>query len=158
MIELTHDSIDFHALTDAVQSPACGAVVLFLGTVREMTNGAQTLRLTYEAYPAMAEAKMLELETEARKRWPLHEVRMIHRLGTLELGEVSIAIAVSSPHRADAFDAGRWLIDRFKEVVPIWKQEHWADGSTEWVHPGVGDSADHANESGPPLRRERDRK
>jgi molybdopterin synthase catalytic subunit len=140
MIELTHDPIDFHTLTDAVQSPACGAVVLFLGTVREMTNGAQTLRLKYEAYPAMAEAKMLELEVEARKRWPLHEVRMVHRLGTLELGEVSIAIAVSSPHRADAFDAGRWLIDRFKEVVPIWKQEHWADGSTEWVHPGVDET------------------
>jgi len=148
MIELTHDSIDFNALTESVRSPACGAVVLFLGTVREMTNNTRTLRLGYEAYPAMAEAKMQELEADARKRWPLHEVRMVHRLGTLELGEVSIAIAVSSPHRADAFDAGRWLIDRFKEVVPIWKQEHWADGSTEWVHPGVSETNASPSPSG----------
>jgi molybdopterin synthase catalytic subunit len=155
MIELTHDPIDFAAVTESVRSPACGAVVLFLGTVRDMTNGARTLRLAYESYPAMAEAKMRELEAEARKLWPLHEVRIVHRLGTLELGEVSVAIAVSSPHRADAFDAGRWLIDRFKEVVPIWKQEHWADGTTEWVHPGVSDLRSATEESSPPLPRER---
>lgn len=137
MISLTHDPIDVSRLTESVRSPACGAVVLFLGTVREMTGGRRTLRLGYEAYPEMAEATMMELETEARTRWPLHEVQMAHRLGVLELGDISVAVAVSSPHRADAFDAGRWLIDRLKEVVPIWKQEHWADGTSEWVHPGV---------------------
>ena len=138
MIQLTPEPIDIAAMTEAARSPACGAVVLFLGTVREMTDGKRTLRLGYDAYPAMAEAKLAELEAEARARWPLHEVRLAHRLGLLELGDVSVAVAVSSPHRADAFDAGRWLIDRLKEVVPIWKQEHWADGTTEWVHPGVG--------------------
>ena len=137
MTELTRESIDFAALTEAVRSPACGAVVLVLGTVREMTGDRRTLRLEYDAYPAMAEAKMRDLEAEARRRWPLGEVRIVHRLGTLELGEVSVAVAVSSPHRAAAFDAGRWLIDTLKDVVPVWKKEHWADGTTEWVHPGV---------------------
>lgn len=137
MIELTTAPINYAALTEAVRSPACGAVVLFLGTVREMTGDKRTLRLGYEAYADMAEATMKELAVEARRRWPLHDVRIAHRLGLLELGDVSVAVAVGSPHRADAFDAGRWLIDRLKEVVPIWKQEHWADGTTEWVHPGV---------------------
>ena len=137
MISLTRDPIDVSQLTESVRSPACGAVVLFLGSVREMTGDRRTLRLGYEAYPEMAEATMMDLETQARTRWPLHEVQIAHRLGVLELGDISVAVAVSSPHRADAFDACRWLIDRLKEVVPIWKQEHWADGTTEWVHPGV---------------------
>ncbi|HUT12894.1 MAG TPA: molybdenum cofactor biosynthesis protein MoaE, partial [Thermoguttaceae bacterium] len=75
------------------------------------------------------------LETEARRRWPLVEAAIVHRLGHLPLGEISVAIAVSSPHRHAAFEAGRWLIDRIKEVVPIWKKENYADGSDEWVHP-----------------------
>lgn len=137
MIELTREPIDLSAVTEAVRSPECGAVVLFLGTVREMTGDKRTLRLGYDAYPAMAQAKMAELEVEARRRWPVREIRLVHRLGVLELGEVSVAVAVGSPHRADAFEAARWLIDRLKEVVPIWKQEHWADGTTEWVHPGL---------------------
>lgn len=140
MIRLTRETIDYAALTEAVRSPACGAVILFLGTVREMTGDLRTLRLGYDAYTEMAEAKLAELEAEARARWPLHEVRIEHRLGVLELGEISVAVAVSSAHRAVAFEAGRWLIDRLKEVVPIWKQEHWADGSTAWVHPGVSDN------------------
>jgi molybdopterin synthase catalytic subunit len=85
----------------------------------------------------MAEKKLAELEAEARRRWPLVGCLIVHRLGHLELGEASIAIAVSSPHRADAFAAGQWLIDTIKEVVPIWKRENWADGSSEWVHPGL---------------------
>ena len=141
MIELTRDPIDIAAVTDAVRGPESGAVVLFLGTVREMTGDKRTLRLGYDAYMAMAEAKMAELAAEARRRWPLSEVRLVHRLGLLELGEVSVAVAVSSPHRADAFEAARWLIDTLKDVVPIWKQEHWADGATEWVHPGTTNPA-----------------
>ena len=137
MIELTRDPIDIAAITESVRGPGSGAVVLFLGTVREMTGELRTLRLGYEAYPAMAEAKMAELEAESRSRWPLSEVRLVHRLGVLELGEVSVAVAVSSPHRAAAFEAARWLIDTLKDIVPIWKQEHWADGTTEWVLPGT---------------------
>lgn len=137
MIELTHEPIDHAALTERVRSTQAGAVVLFLGTVREMTNGQQTIALDYDAYPEMAIAKMQELHTEASSKWPIIEAGIIHRLGHLELGDISVAVAVSCPHRVDAFEAGRFLIDRLKEVVPIWKQENWADGSTEWVHPGV---------------------
>lgn len=137
MIQLVHEPIDHAALIEQVHSKRAGAVVLFLGTVRELTEGRQTGSLDYEAYPEMARLKMAELETEARDRWPLTEIALVHRLGHLELGEVSVAVAVSAPHRAAAFEAGRFLIDRVKEVVPIWKQENWADGTSEWVHPGI---------------------
>jgi molybdopterin synthase catalytic subunit len=135
MIELTREPIDYAALTDGVRSPDAGAVVLFLGTVREMTHGRRTVALNYEAYTEMATAKMEELHQEASQRWPVTTAHIVHRLGYLELGEVSVAVAVSCPHRADAFEAARFLIDRLKEIVPIWKQENWADGTTEWVHP-----------------------
>lgn len=137
MIQLTSEPIDFATMTEQVRSSEAGAVVLFLGTVREFTRGRQTLRLDYEAYPGMAEAKMRELLEQARARWPVIRAAIVHRLGRMELGDVSVAVAVSTPHRDQAFEAGRWLIDTLKDVVPIWKQEHWADGSTEWVHPGV---------------------
>ncbi|TWU12316.1 Molybdopterin synthase catalytic subunit [Symmachiella macrocystis] len=137
MIELTRDTIDYTTLTESVRSDQAGAVVLFLGTVREMTAGRQTAALDYDAYPEMALAKLAELETEARDRWPVIEVAMIHRIGHLELGEVSVAVAVSTPHRPDAFEAARHLIDRLKEIVPIWKKENFTDGTTEWVHPGT---------------------
>jgi molybdopterin synthase catalytic subunit len=137
MILLTNDPIDFATLTEKVRSNHAGAVVLFLGTVREMTAGRQTVALDYEAYPQMAEAKLGELLEEARARWPIVGAGIVHRLGRLELGDVSVAVAVSTPHRQQAFEAGKYLIDRLKEVVPIWKKENWADGSTEWVHPGV---------------------
>ena len=137
MIALTSDSIDTAALLAQVSSHAAGAVVLFLGTTREITAGRRTESLNYECYPEMAERKLAELEAEARRRWPLTGCAIVHRLGHLELGEASIAIAVSSPHRQQAFEAGKWLIDTIKEVVPIWKQENWADGTSEWVHPGM---------------------
>ncbi|MBI1311901.1 molybdenum cofactor biosynthesis protein MoaE [bacterium] len=140
MILLTHDSIDYGQLTESVRSNAAGAVVLFLGTVREMTAGRQTVALDYDAFPEMATAKLEELEAEVRSKWPVTNVGIVHRLGRLELGEISVAAAVSCPHRADAFEAGKYLIDRLKVVVPVWKQENWADGTTEWVHPGTGES------------------
>lgn len=137
MIALTNDPIDSSAVLAQVASHDAGAVVLFLGTTREFTRGRRTASLDYECYPQMAEQKLAELEAEARGRWPLVGCYIIHRLGHLELGEASIAIAVSSPHRAAAFAAGQWLIDTIKEVVPIWKCENWADGTSEWVHPGL---------------------
>lgn len=88
----------------------------------------------------MARTKLSELECEARQRWPLIECAVVHRLGHLELGEASVAVAVSSPHRQAAFEAGQWLIDTLKQVVPIWKKENWADGTVEWVHPGLAES------------------
>ena len=137
MIQLTHETIDYQSLTESVRSHAAGAVVLFLGTVREMTNGRQTTALDYEAFPEMAAAKFEELIGEARQKWPVVNAAIVHRLGRLELGEVSVAVAVSTPHRQQAIEAGQFLIDRLKEVVPIWKKENWADGTTEWVHPGT---------------------
>lgn len=137
MYQLTSKEIDYAMLSEFVRSDQAGAVVTFLGTVREMTEGRQTVSLEYEAYPRMAEAKLAELEAEAREKWPVIELAMVHRLGHLELGDVSVVVAVSTPHRAQAFEAARFLIDRLKEIVPIWKKEHWADGTTEWVHPGT---------------------
>ena len=135
MIEMTNAPIDYHALTESVRSSQSGAVVLFLGTVREMTEGRRTVALEYEGYPQMAEAKLAELESQARSRWPIDQVAIIHRLGHLELGDISVAIAVSCPHRKQAFEAGQFLIDELKVSVPIWKREIWDDGTTEWVHP-----------------------
>ena len=140
MILLTHDPIDYEQLTESVRSNAAGAVVLFLGTVREMTDGRQTVALDYDAFPEMATARLDELIAEVRDKWPVLAVGIVHRLGRLELGDISVAAAVSCPHRAAAFEAGQYLIDRLKVMVPIWKRENWADGTTEWVHPGTGET------------------
>jgi len=138
MTELTPQPIDISALLDRVQSATAGAVVLFLGTTREMTEGRRTDSLDYECYPQMAQRKLAELEAEARRRWPIIECCIVHRLGHLLPGEVSVAVAVSTPHRSDAFEAGRWLIDTIKTEVPIWKRENWSDGTADWVHPVAG--------------------
>jgi molybdopterin synthase catalytic subunit len=135
MIQLTTEPIDAGRLLERATSPQAGAVVLFLGTTRELTNGRRTVTLDYEAYDAMAEQKLAELETDARRRWPIVECLIVHRVGRVPLAEASVAIVVSTPHRADAFAAGQWLIDTLKEDVPIWKRESWADGATEWIHP-----------------------
>ena len=135
MVRLTAEPIDYHALTEQVRRPGCGAVVLFLGTVRDLTGGRETVALDYEAYPAMAEKKMAEIEADTRARWPVGDVAMVHRLGHLGVGEISVAVAVSCPHRGQAFDACRHAIDRLKELVPIWKREHGPAGTGEWVHP-----------------------
>lgn len=137
MIQLTHEIIDTEKVLAAVQHAEAGAVVLFLGTTRQFTAGKETVELHYDAYQEMAEQEMAKLEAEARERWSLVECAIVHRLGLLPLAEASVAIAVSSAHRGEAFEAGKWLIDTLKERVPIWKQEHWADGTQEWVHPGV---------------------
>ena len=137
MIELVTDTIDTNAVLAHVASPEAGAVVLFLGTTRRTTEGRETASLDYECYHEMALAKLAELKAEAVRRWPLLECAIVHRVGHLELGEASVAVAVSTPHRQAAFEAGQWLIDTLKQVVPIWKKENWADGTTQWVHPGL---------------------
>lgn len=129
MVRLTRDTIDHSELTQAVRSPHCGAVALFLGTVRDWTGDEYTEFLDYEAYAPMAEKKLAEIEAEVRSRWTVGEVALVHRLGRLGVGEISVAVAVSAPHRAAAFEACRYAIDMLKEVVPIWKK----DGN--WVHP-----------------------
>src|ERR1700674_1413403 len=138
MIELTTQPIDTAAVLEHVASPLAGAVVLFLGTTRELTGERRTSWLDYECYPEMARRKLGELEAEAQRRWQLVGCAIVHRLGRLEIGETSVAVAVSAEHREAAFAAGQWLIDTLKQVAPIWKKENWSDGSSEWVHPGVG--------------------
>jgi molybdopterin synthase catalytic subunit len=139
MIQLTNDPIDTTSLLNRVQHPEAGAVVLFLGTTRELTAGKQTVALDYEAYREMAERQLADLEAEARRRWPVIECNITHRLGRVPPTEASVAIAVSTPHRHDAFAAAQWLIDSLKRDVPIWKREQWSDGTQEWVHPGLND-------------------
>ena len=129
MVRLTPDPIDYHALTDAVRDPHCGAVALFLGTVRDLTGD----QVEQGDSPPMAEKKLAEIEAEVRRRWPVGGVALVHRVGRLGVGEVSVAVAVSSPHRAEAFEACRFAIDTLKEVVPIWKRDTAPDGASHWV-------------------------
>lgn len=143
---LSSEPIDFVALTERVRSHSAGAVLLFLGTVREFTGGRGTQHLVYEAHPTMALAKLQELAAQACHQWPICGLAVVHRVGHLDLGDVSVAIAVATPHRDQAYAAGRWLIDTLKSQVPIWKQEHWTDGQVEWVHPGTPEPV-----SGSPL-------
>ncbi len=135
MTEITEGPIDHAALTERVRSNLAGAVCTFLGTVRELTGENRTASLDYEAYPEMALKKMDELEAQVRQRWPVTDAAIVHRVGHLEPGEISVVVAVSCPHRHEAFEACQWLIDTLKEVVPVWKKEQWADGTEEWVHP-----------------------
>jgi molybdopterin synthase catalytic subunit len=145
MVDLTHEPLDVSAIVSRVSTPRAGAIALFLGTTRGVTDDRCTASLDYECYPAMATSKLEELEREARRRWPILECHVVHRLGHLKVGEASVAVAVSTPHRDDAFAAARWLIDTIKEVVPIWKKENWTDGTSEWVHPGLEKIADEAS-------------
>jgi len=135
MIALTREPIDSAAVLDSVRDVNAGAAVLFLGTVREITGEAVTASLQYDAYEAMATQAMEKLAERATEKWPLKHVAIVHRIGHLELGDIAIAAAVSSAHRLPSFEAGQWLIDTLKQDVPIWKQEQYADGRTEWVHP-----------------------
>ncbi len=126
--------VDPAALVGFVGDPSCGAVVLFLGTVRDHSPGGITgvTHLEYEAYTGVVEDKISEIVAEARVKWPVAKVAAVHRTGDLAVGEISVGVAVSSPHRSDAFEAGRYLIDELKSRVPIWKKEHWPGGA-QWV-------------------------
>lgn len=135
MVELTHKPIEADPLLERVTSPEVGAVLLFLGVTRQFTDQRETVELKYEAYEKMALLELQKLENEALQRWPISGCLIVHRLGTVPSGEASVAIVTASAHRRDAFEAGQWLIDTLKERVPIWKKEHWADGTTDWVHP-----------------------
>ena len=127
------EPIDPAAVLAAVSDHRCGAIVLFLGTVRDHSEGIEGVtHLEYEAYGEVVEDKIAEVVAEARARWPVERIAAIHRVGELRLGEISVAVAVSAPHRGEAFEAGRYLIDELKARAPIWKKEHWPGGA-EWV-------------------------
>ena len=131
------DAIDPAGLLQRVASPDCGAAVLFLGTVRDHSPGKDGVtHLEYEAYDEVVEPKIAEIVAEARARWPVRKIAAVHRVGTLDVGEVAVGVAVTSPHRADGFDAGRYVIDELKSRVPIWKKEHWPGGA-EWVREDI---------------------
>lgn len=136
-VSITSEPIDSQQLLGKVGDESAGAIVLFVGTTRRWTEGRETAELEYECYETMALKKMNQLIEEANDRWDLVQVAMTHRIGTVPIGDASVAVAVSAPHRNNAFEAASWLIDTLKKMVPIWKQEIWADGSTEWIHPGI---------------------
>jgi molybdopterin converting factor subunit 1 len=114
-----------------VSNPRAGAVLTFVGTVREFTQGQRTVYLSYEAYAPMAIQKMKQIAAEIRERWPEAEVAIHHRIGDLAIEDIAVIIAVATPHRNESFEAGRYAIERLKQIVPIWKKEIWEDGS-EW--------------------------
>jgi molybdopterin synthase catalytic subunit len=130
--QLTRAAIDPVALTTAVATPADGAVASFVGVVRDNHGEREVLWLEYEAHEEMAQKQLAALIDEARRRWPVGRVAIQHRLGRLDIGEVSVAIAVAAPHRAEALEACRWLIDTLKAEVPIFKKETYTDGEG-WV-------------------------
>ncbi|MEZ6060193.1 MAG: molybdenum cofactor biosynthesis protein MoaE [Planctomycetaceae bacterium] len=137
MIQITTSEIDVAAVTASVRDHRAGAVVLFLGTVREFTGDVQTSSLEYEAYGDMAMVALRQLADEASRTWPLVAASIVHRTGPLDLGDIAVAVAVSSAHRREAFEAGQWIMDTLKQRVPIWKKEVYAGGRTEWIHPGA---------------------
>lgn len=130
--EISEKPIDIQGVIDKVVQREAGAITTFIGTVREITNGKKTLFLIYEAYESMAVKKLIQIGKEIEERWQGAKVAISHRVGRLDITDVAVVIAVSTPHRADAYEANRYAIERIKEIVPIWKKEHWEDGE-EWV-------------------------
>jgi len=135
--ELTTDVLDPRRLEAAVSHDGAGAICTFTGVVRDNTRGRATTRLEYEAYSGMAEKQMRSIAAEIGAQWPQARVAFAHRIGTLEIGEASVVVSVSSPHRAESIAACKWGIDRLKESVPIWKKEYFKDGEV-WIE---GDTA-----------------
>jgi MoaE-MoaD fusion protein len=129
---LTSDPLDAARLLDRVRDPGCGGIVVFVGEVRAEDEGHAVRALTYDAYGTLAEAQLRAVAAEAARRWPGSRIALEHRTGRLVVGEASVAIAVACPHRADAFACCRFLIDRLKEAVPIWKREE-ADDGERWL-------------------------
>jgi molybdopterin synthase catalytic subunit len=129
LILLVAEPIDADALIVHVRTASDGAIVTFDGCVRNQSHGRPTLYLDYEAYESMALAKMNEIAAEAHAKFPIDRLAIAHRLGRLEIGETSVFIAVSAPHRAAAFEACRFAIDTLKRSVPIWKKEYFEDGA-----------------------------
>lgn len=132
-ILLTAKPLAVDAVAAFLRDERAGAINLFLGTTRQWTRGMETLHLEYEAYEGMAVEEMQRIAREAVKRWPVEKIALHHRTGVVGVAESSVLIGVSTPHRADSFDATRFLIDSLKETVPIWKCERYASGEVEWV-------------------------
>jgi molybdopterin synthase catalytic subunit len=132
---LVREPIDATALLARVSRPSNGAVLLFLGVVREVNDGRAVTGIDYSAYEPMAARELAAIAAEAAQRFGVTDIAIAHRLGELSLEEASVGIAVAHPHRADAYEASRWIIEEIKRRVPIWKREHYRDGTREWVDP-----------------------
>jgi molybdopterin synthase catalytic subunit len=137
MFEIVDHPIDTAAVTAAAADPASGATVTFIGTTRNQNDGRQVQRLEYEAYPEMALAEMRRIGDTLHQRWSITHAAIVHRIGVVPIGEASVVIAVSAAHRRAAFEACYYAIDRLKEVVPIWKKEHF-DGGEVWIGSQTG--------------------
>lgn len=132
MIHITHDALCPESVADAVRGDSNGAVVTFLGSTRDFTGDRRVLHLEYEAYRPMADKQLARVVEEIADRWGGADAAIAHRLGRLEIGELSLVVAVASPHRKEAFDACAYAIDRIKQIVPIWKKEFF-EGGEVWV-------------------------
>jgi molybdopterin synthase catalytic subunit len=132
MFEIKRDPLHVEEVVDKVKSDSSGAIATFIGTVRNESMGKRVLYLEYDAYEEMAIKKLREIGEEIKKKWELDKIAVTHRIGRLDIGERSVVIAVSAPHRKDALLACQYIINRIKEIVPIWKKEVWEDGET-WV-------------------------
>ena len=130
--EITNLPINIQEVLDKVIRRNAGAVTSFIGTVRELTDGKRTLYLTYEAYIPMALKKLEQIGDEVKEKWGDIEIAITHRVGGLAISDVAVVIAVSTPHRKAAYEANQYAIERIKEIVPIWKKEHWENGE-EWI-------------------------
>ena len=129
---ITSNQILPETVTQNVRSKSNGAVITFLGTTRNETKGRKVLRLEYEAYEPMASQKISEIVTEVQEKFSVSDISVCHRIGTIDIGEISLVVSVSSPHRKDSFQACQYVVDRIKEIVPIWKKEIFMDGE-KWV-------------------------
>ena len=130
---VTDQPLHGEPLTAYVQTTSDGAVVLFAGVARDNSEGKPTASLHYEAYATMAEPVLAQIAEEAAERWPIGRVAVHHRTGPLAIGETAVLVAVAAPHRHGAFEAAEYIMDRIKQIAPIWKRETWTDGSTEWI-------------------------
>jgi len=148
IFQIVRDAIRPQEIIDSLKRPEDGALVIFDGFVRNNFHGKRTLYLEYHAYESMALAKMREIGTEIRAKFPIHRLAIVHRLGRLEVGDTSVFIAVSSAHRGSAFEACRYAIDTLKRVVPIWKKEYFAGGAI-WAEGELPseEAISHPNES-----------
>ena len=132
MINITYDKLDPERLTQAMRSNANGAVVTFLGTTRDSFEGKKVIRLEYEAYEEMAIKKLHEIRKEIQQQFSIEDIAICHRIGVVDISEISLAVVVASPHRKEAFTACQKIVDRVKEIVPIWKKEIF-EGGSHWV-------------------------
>lgn len=130
--QITESPISIEQVVSKVVHPHAGAINTFIGTVRELTKGKKTLFLEYASYVAMAEKKLAQIGKEISDQWPDARTAITHRIGRLDISDIAVVIAVSTPHRADSYAASRYAIERIKEIVPIWKKEHWEDGES-WI-------------------------